>query len=77
MIVPNTNQLTFVYLDDANKTVDARVVAFDVDDSKTTVKAITWPSVPKGARCFVYDGGYRAFDPATGIVSGPASLQPE
>ena len=76
MIVPNSNHLTFVYLDDANKKVESRVVAFDIDD-KGSVKAITWPSVPKGAKCFVYDGGYRAFDPATGIVSGPASIQPE
>lgn len=77
MIVPNSNHLAFVYLDDANKKVESRVVAFDIDDSKTTVKAITWPPVPKGAKCFVYDGGYRAFDPATGIVSGKSSLQPE
>ena len=76
MIVPNSNHLAFVFLEDAGKKVESRVVAFDIDD-KGTVKAITWPSVPKGAKCFVYDGGYRAFDPATGIVSGPASIQPE
>lgn len=76
MIVPNSNHLSFVYLDDAGKKVESRVVGFDIDD-KGTIKAITWPSVPKGAKCFVYDGGYRAFDPATGIASGPVSIQPE
>jgi hypothetical protein len=77
MVVPNTDTRPFIFIGDDGKKIECRVVAFNIDDSKGTVKAVTWPAIPKSAKCFTYDGGYRAFDPDTGIVSGKTSIQPE
>jgi hypothetical protein len=76
MIIPNQDIRPFVFMNADGKKSEARVIAFDIDD-KGSVKAITWPAIPKGAQAYVYENGYRHLDIATGIVSGPATIQPE
>jgi hypothetical protein len=76
MIVPNQDIRPFIFVNADGVKTECRVVAFDIDD-KGSVRAITWPSIPRGAQAYVYDSGYRRFDIATGVASGPATIQPE
>ena len=77
MLIPANYDRHLVYLNSEGKQVSFKVIAFDVDD-KSNVKPITFPSVPKAARCFSVEAdGFRLFDLATGIASGHGLIQPE
>lgn len=77
MIIPATIDRHLIFLNAEGKKVAFKVVGFDVSD-KGDIRPLTYPTPPKGAALFaVEDGGYRKFDLATGIATGPASIQPE
>jgi hypothetical protein len=76
MIIPNQDIRPFVFMNADGKKSEARVIAFDIDD-KGSVKAITWPTLPKGAQAYIYENGYRRYDISNGTVFGPATIQPE
>lgn len=77
MIVPTNYDRHLVYISDQGKQVAFKIVGFDVDD-KGVVRPITYPTPPKSARCFASEPeGFRSFDLASGIISGPASIKPE
>ena len=77
MIIPATYDRHLVFLNDQGKQIAFKIVGFDVSD-KGAATPITYPAVPKSARCFSIEAdGFRVFDLNTGIASGHGLTQPE
>lgn len=78
MIIANAglNEPTLCFTNADGKSQTFRVIGFDVDD-KGTVRPIHFPALPKNAKCWLSaNGGYFAYDPATGLTSGTSQMLP-
>ena len=73
-IIPsNIEQGDLGYIGADGRLVRFQIVAFAIDG--TTANPVTWPAVPPKADVFIRSsGGFQRFDLASGLASGPQSI---
>ena len=77
MQVSATHDRHLVFIRDQGKQFSFKIVAFDISDKGVAVP-ICYPNPPKDARCFAVEhDGYRPFDLASGLTTGPGQTKPE